>query len=491
VSALLPLAVAIPIALAAAAALAGGRLALARLLGLAGAVSMLAIATALLWATRDGEVVVAQIGGWPPPFAIPLAVDTFAALMLAVSGLMVVVCTGFAIARREDERPFFHPLVLVLAAGVTGAFLTADLFNLFVFVEVMLIASYVLMALGGSRAQIRAGAIYVAANLFASTLFLTSVALMYAVAGTVNLAQLAGAAGAPGTAAIAGVLILAALGVKASLVPVHGWLPRTYPFAPPAVAALFSGLLTKVGVYAVYRVYSIVFEGQPSLRGPLLLVACLTMAIGVLGAVGRGSMRDILSFHMVSQVGYLLLAAGLFGAAGLAAGVFFMVQYIVVKTSLFLSAGAVETLEGTGTLDRLGGLVRRRPLLAAAFAVSALSLAGIPPLSGFVAKLALVRVAFDEQAYWAAGVAVGVSFLTLLSMVKIWNGVFWGKPREPEPGGDRAPSRRRSMGVVAPAAATAVLTLVLGIGAQGLWLLADQAGEGLADPAPYVQAVLP
>jgi multicomponent Na+:H+ antiporter subunit D len=487
VTKLLPLAVAVPLALAAAATFARERAAVRRAAGLAGGLGLAALGVAFVWSTADGDVLVARMGDWPPGIAIAFVADAFSSLMLTVGGLMVLVCSAFAAVRREDEAPFFHALVLVLAAGVAGAFLTADLFNLFVFVEVMLIASYVLLTLGGSRERVHAGAVYVTVNLLASALFLAGVALLYGATGTVNLAELAGAAETPGTAAVAGVLVLAALGAKASLVPMHGWLPRSYPHAPPAVAAMFSGLLTKVGIYAVYRLYAVIFGGAPSLRVPLLVVASATMLIGVLGAVGRSTMRDILSFHMVSQMGYLLMALGLFGPAGLAAGVFFMVQYIVVKTSLFLSAGAVETLEGTGSLDRLGGLVRRGPWLATAFAISALSLAGLPPLSGFFGKLALVRSAFDQGDHGVAAVAIAVSFLTLLSMVKIWNGVFWGKPSGPE----GAYPRRRSAILAAPAAATAGVTVVLGFWAQGLWTLAERSAAVLADPTPYVRAVLP
>ncbi|HMA46338.1 MAG TPA: proton-conducting transporter membrane subunit, partial [Frankiaceae bacterium] len=176
-----------------------------------------------------------------------------------------------------------------------------------------------------------------------------------------------------------------------------------------------------------------VFDADPRYRGVLLVLAELTMVVGVLGAVGRNGMRDILSFHMVSQNGYLLLGLALFGPLGLAAGIFYTVRYIMVKGSLFLSAGAVETLRGTGRLDRLGGMAGGRPVLAVAFLLAALSLAGIPPLSGFVAKVLLIRAAFTDGQYAPGAIAVAVSFFTLLSMVKIWNGVFWGRSPEPDP----------------------------------------------------------
>jgi multicomponent Na+:H+ antiporter subunit D len=505
VSRLLALPVAVPLAASALAILGRRRLWAQRILGFGGSSVLLVVGVWLGWEAADGSVVAAQIGGFPPGIAIALVGDLFAALMLTVAGLMVLVTSAFAAARGEDRQPFFHPLVLVLSAGMAGAFLTADLFNLFVFFEVMLMASYALLTMGGTRERVRAGAVYVTTNLLASTLLVAGVALMYGTAGTVNIAEL-GAAPVGGGVAVAGGLLLVALSVKASLVPVHGWLPRAYPAASPAVAALFSGLLTKVGVYALYRLYSVVYQGDPSFRPLLLGIAAATMVLGVLGAVGREGMRAVLSFHIVSQVGYMIMGLGLFGPLGLAGGIFYVLHHIVVKTSLFLSAGAVETLEGTGTFDRLGGMARRHPVLAAGFLVSALSLAGLPPLSGFFAKLLLVREALDVGDYWVAGAAVGVSFLTLLSMVKIWNGVFWGSPTRPEPEagspqgpravargarGPGSPPRRAALaGIVAPSAFLAAASVVVGVGAQALFELSQRAAEGLVNPEHYVQAVL-
>lgn len=483
-SRLLPLVFAVPLVLAAVGVPLRRSIGSSRALVLAGALWLVGAGGWLLWATRDGGVVVARMGGWPPPVAITLAGDTFASLMLCVSGFVVGATAVFAFARGEDRRPFFHPAALVLTAGVGGAYLTADLFNLFVFVEVGLAASYVLVVSGAGREEARAGVVYVVANLLASTALLAAIALLYGAAGSVNLAQLAGVGSDRGTAAVAGVMVMAALGIKASVVPAHGWLPRSYPLAGPAVTAMLSGLLTKVGVYAAYRVGSVVLGGSSGIRIPLLVVAGATMVIGVLGAVGRNSMREILSFHMVSQIGYLVMALGISGATALSAGVFFMVQYIVVKASLFLVAGAVESLEGTGELGRTPGLARRRPVLSTAFAIAALSLAGVPPLSGFVGKLGLVRAAFDAREYLMGGVAVVVSFLTLASMVKIWNGSFWGRAV-------RGPRGRQTSArlLVAPGLLTASLSVVLGLGAETLWALAERAGAALADPGAYVRAV--
>jgi len=488
VSRLLVLPVAIPLLAAALTLLMRSKLAIQRALSVAASAAVLAFAIALVARTAGGEALAARIGGFPGPFAISFAADTFSALMLTVAALMVLVCTAFAIASRDRERPLLHPLILVLEAGVSGSFLTADLFNLFVFFEVMLISSYVLLTLGGSKSQVRSGTIYVATNLLGSTILLAGVGLTYAIAGTVNMASLASLEDPLRRLAVPGAMLLIAFAVKAALVPVHGWLPSAYPSARPAVAALFSGLLTKVGVYALYRVYSVVFDGDPAIRTLLLVIAATTMIVGVLGAIGRERVTEILSFHIVSQIGYMIMGLALFDSMGLAGGIFYILHHIVVKTSLFLSAGALRFFDDTDSLRDLGGVARERPVQSAAFMVAALSLAGLPPLSGFFAKLILLRAAFATGEYWIAGVAIAVSFLTLASMVKIWNGVYWGE--RPGDAPERPLRRSRVAAVAAPAATLALISITIGVAAEGMFTLSETAGGGLIDPTPYVEAVI-
>ncbi|MCZ2822252.1 monovalent cation/H+ antiporter subunit D family protein [Modestobacter sp. VKM Ac-2977] len=479
-----------------------------RVVGPAAAGGVLVFAGFLLAATSGGAVPVLQLGGWQPGIAIVFAADTFSAVMLAVTSLLVLVSLPFAAALGEDEDPAFVPLVLVLLAGVSGAVLTADLFNLFVFIEVMLVPSYLLFAAGGGAERLAAARLYVSISLMASTVLLAGVGLVYGVAGTVNLGELAGAAESSPAVGFAAAVVLLALGVKSAVVPLHGWLPQTYSRTGPAVAALFSGLLTKVGVYAVIRLYSVVYGGAPRYLWVIMAVALLTMVVGVLGAVGEHAMRPVLIFHMVSQIGYVFVGLALSTATGLSATVFFLVQYVLVKTALLMCAGVVEHRYGTGDLDRLGGLARREPLLAGVFAVAALTLAGIPPLSGFVAKLGLASAAAAAGHHLAVALIVGVSLLTLLSMVKLWNGVFWEPPDE-QPGadGDAEPgeasaaadggaspvasalgSRVRPL-VLAPPLFLAASAVVLGLWAEPLLSLSTVAGADLADPAAYVAAV--
>ena len=509
---LLPLFFALPLTAAAVGMLARSSRTVQRAVTAVTMTSLVVLGAGLVAATRGGRAVAIDIGNWPVDLAIAFVADGFSALLVLTVSISAVLALVFAASRGEDAHPMFHPMVAVLIAGVLGSMLTADLFNLFVMFEVMLIGSYVLLTLRGGRRQVRAGVIYVTVSLLASTTILVGIALLYGTAGTVSFGQLHGVAQSTPTATVGASLIVAAIAVKASLVPMHTWLPRTYVQAGPGVTALFSGLLTKAGVYVLFRLYSVLFAGDPAYRGMWLTIAGLTMVIGVLGAVGRGDMRGILAYHMVSQVGYLILPLGLWSLAGITAGIVYMLQYVLVKGALFVAVGTVETLTGTGKLKELGGMVRTRPWLAVAFIFPALALAGIPPTSGFVGKYLLIRAAFIDAHWIAGGVAVLVSLFTLLSMVKIWNGVFWGEltdraRREPAAAGlglrpvpaggagdeqppiPRAPSNRRVKGMIAPAMLVAGAVFVLGIGAQPLIELVEPAAEALLDPAAYLEAV--
>jgi multicomponent Na+:H+ antiporter subunit D len=364
-SSLLALPVAGPLLAAGLLVLAPAHRLLCRTVGLIVTAAVLALGGLLLARTADGTVLTQDLGGWPPGVAIVLAADTLTTIMVCVTALLVAVSLWFAAAAGDDRQRLFVPLVLVLSAGVYGAYLTADLFNLFVFIEVMLVPSYVLVALGGGRRRLAAARQYVTVNLLASTVFLAGLALVYGVTGTVNLGELAGAAADPAAAA-AGAVVLVAMAVKAGTAPLHGWLPQAYSETSPAVTVLFSGLLTKVGTYAIIRVYAVVYEGDQRYLWIVMAAALVTMVVGVLGAVGEQTVRPILTFHMVSQIGYILLGLALFTRAGLAATIFFLAQYVLVKAALLICAGTMEATYGTGSLDRLGGLARQQPLLAAA-----------------------------------------------------------------------------------------------------------------------------
>jgi multicomponent Na+:H+ antiporter subunit D len=356
----------------------------------------------------------------------------------------------------------------------------------------MLMASFVLLALGGDRPQMEGALTYVALNLLSSALFLAAVGLVYAKAHTLNLADLSlrmplVAAQEPELVAAVAGLFLVAFGIKAGLFPLYAWLPASYHTPPVAVSAIFAGLLTKVGVYALVRVMPLVFVTVPMVFTILLWAACFTMLAGVVGAVAQFHVRRVLSFHIVSQIGYMVLGLALIASPepsvrrlALAAMVFYIAHHIVVKTNLFLVGGLIRRLTGSEELKRIGGLATAAPWLAGLFLIPALSLAGIPPLSGFWAKLAVIRAGLEAAAWWAVAVALIAGLLTLVSMVKIWNEAFWKAAPDAE-GGRAAVSWR----MVAPVVMLAVITVAIGLWPQALMEIAERAADGVLDPAAY------
>ena len=489
-TALISLPIALPL-LGAAVAIALGRWRVAQR-----CVSLLTLATVtatsiamLIRVDRDGAAAV-HAGGWQAPVGITFVADRLAAIMLLVACVMLLAVLVFAIGQPGAERHHvgFHPVYLILTAGIAMAFLTGDLFNLFVAFEVTLMASYVLITLGGRPDQVRSGMTYVVISLIASALFLLSLAFVYAATGTVNLADLnAKIADLPdGLRSGLAVLLIVVFGIKAALFPLFFWLPDSYPTAPAPVTAVFAGLLTKVGVYAIIRTQTLLFPPDTQPGQLLLVVAGLTMVVGVFGAITQNDIKRILSFHIVSQIGYMVMGLGLFTLAGLAGAVLYIVHHIVVKTSLFLVAGLVEQRAGTGQLARLSGLARTAPVLGVLFLVPALSLAGIPPLSGFVAKLALVDAGIDARQYAIVGVSLAVSLLTLFSMTKIWANAFWGAP-EGEPAEVGAMSRFLMTGSTV---ALVGLSVAIAVWAGPLYELSERAAADLIDPGSYVRTVL-
>jgi multicomponent Na+:H+ antiporter subunit D len=391
--------------------------------------------------------------------------------MLTVASVMLLTVLVYAIGEPGAERNHvgFQSVYLVLAAGVALSFLTGDLFNLFVAFELMLTASYVLLTLGGRREQVRSGMTYVVISLVASTLFVTALALLYSATGTVNMAQLAQRIGElpSGVRSAFAVLLVVVFGIKAAMFPLFFWLPDSYPTAPSPISAVFAGLLTKVGIYAIIRTQTLLFPHDSRPAALLLVLAGATMVVGVLGAIAQDDFKRILSFDIVSQVGYMVMGLAFFTVAGLAAVVYYIVQHIVVKTTLFLTGGLIEHAGGSRRFTHIGNMVKTAPLLAVMFLVPGLSLAGVPPLSGFVAKLGLVDAGVASREYAIVAVSLAVSLLTLFLMIRIWSGVFWS-PAEHAPTGEGTASPSIGGGpafMVAPTAVLVVCGLAIAIAA--------------------------
>ncbi|WP_281255182.1 Na+/H+ antiporter subunit D [Luteimicrobium subarcticum] len=459
---------------------------------------VVAVSVALLFVTDDGPVVV-HVGGWAAPVGIDLVADRLSALMLTVSSVVLLLVLLYSLAQGNDDSDdptehapvsIYHPTYLVLAAGVGNAFLAGDLFNLYVGFEILLAASYVLLTLGGTGARIRAGSIYVVVGLLSSVVFLIAIALAYAATGTVNMAQLAERLPEidPTVRLAIQLLLLLAFGIKAAMFPVSAWLPDSYPTAPAPVTAVFAGLLTKVGVYAILRTQTLLFPPDERVDDALMWVALLTMVVGILGAVAQDDIKRLLSFTLVSHIGYMLFGIALATSSGAAAAIFYVVHHITVQTTLFLVVGLVERRGGSTSLDRLGGLAKLAPGLAILFFVPAMNLGGIPPLSGFLGKVGLLEEGARQGTALAYVLVVGsvvTSLLTLYAVVKAWNKAFWQEAPSSVPTDTTLPR-----GMVAPTAALVVLGLGLTAIAGPLYGYAERAAGALRDGS-YVQAVLP
>ncbi|MQW77494.1 Na+/H+ antiporter subunit D [Nocardioides sp. dk4132] len=439
-SALVPLPVLLPILGAGLSLVLGQHPRLQRWVSVVVLSSIVVIAAILMVAADTDGPQVLWIGGWPETLGIVLVADRLATLMLLVSAVVTLAVLGYSIGQgmTEDEEDatlsVYHPTFLVLVAGVANAFLAGDLFNLFVSFEMLLFASYVLLTLGGTATRLRAGTIYVLVNLLSSTLFLISLAVVYAATGTLTLAHLAERiADLPDHVALMiQLLLLTTFAIKAAVFPLSFWLPDSYPTAPAPVTAVFAGLLTKVGIYAILRMQTLLFPESP-LTGLLMWAALLTMLVGILGAIAQSDIKRMLSFTLVSHIGYLVLGIALATSAGVAGTVFYVVHHITVQTALFLVVGLVERRAGSTSLMRIGGLARIAPLLAVLFFVPAMNLAGIPPFSGFIGKVGLLQAAQDQGSVLAWVLVVGgvlTSLLTLYAVAKTWAVAFWRTPAE-------------------------------------------------------------
>lgn len=457
-----------------------------------GATGMLVSGAALLAAVRRSGIVAVQSGGWAAPFGISLVADLTSTLFVTVAALVGWTTVLFSLRGipRRHQAGAYYPLVMLLLAAVSGAFLTGDLFNLFVWFEVIFITSFALAVLRNNRATLEGATKYLTLTLIGSALLLSGVGMVYGLAGTLNMAELSRALRStpPGPTTAVALLLFIAFALKAAAFPLFSWLPASYHVVPTAISSLFSALLTKVGVYALLRAFTLLFVQDAGFFRVLLLVTgVLTMVTGVLGAVAQFDLRRLLSFHIISQIGYLIVGIGLQQSPAVAATLVFFVHVIFAKSALFLVAGIAGNVSGTFDLKKMGGLYRRAPGLSVVFLLPALSLAGIPPLSGFVAKFSLVRAALLQESWWIAAAALVVGLLTLFSMIKIWREAFWKDAPEGDPAHrDRKPHLSMMVGCTVLAAQS----LLWGLMGQPLLEISSAAAEQMLDPGKYIQAVL-
>ncbi len=468
-------------------------------ISIVGALSLIIVSAACLFMTLRRGHLVLQFGSWPAPFGITFVADLLSSAMVGITGVIGLSAVVYSHASSDlspERAPLFLPLLSFMLGGISGAFLTGDLFNLYVWFEVMLVTSFGLLVIGNRPRQLGGTMKYVVLNIIATTVLLLAIAMTYGAHGTLNLADLAIRTSREDTddSSVA-MLFVFAFCLKSATFPLYFWLPPTYPNSSIVVSSALAGLLTKVGVYSLYRVMSLVFAEEMSTLTPIFsVIAGLTMLTGVLGAVASSEIRAILSFHIVSQIGYMIMPLAFPSAAAFSAGIFYIVHHILVKSNLFFVSGLIARAGGSSDLTRLrGGLLGTHPALAWLFAIPAASLAGIPPLSGFWAKLVIIDAGLEAHREALVAIALITSALTLFSMTKIWQSVFFtranSRPRE-QTAESEIPSPRISAWSCAPVIVLSLFTTSIGLWPEPLVSLTERAALELIDRTDYIDAVL-
>ena len=478
-----------------------------RVVSIGATVLMLMLAIGLLVLAGDGTPRAYFLGNWPAPFGIVLVLDRLSAIMLLLSAALALAVTIYACAGWDTRGRHFHALMQFQLLGVNGAFLTGDLFNLFVFFEVMLIASYGLMLHGGGAPRLKAGFHYVAINLIASTLFLFGVGLIYAITGTLNMADLAGkvaAVSADNQALLktGAMLLFAVFATKAALVPLHWWLPSAYAATSAPAAAMFM-IMTKVGAYAIIRVYGLIFGADAGPLGaivaPIVIPAALiTLAVGAVGVLASRQLRDLVCFSVIASMGNLLIAVGLFDGPGITAALYYLIHSTLAGAALFLLVDVIAKRRGKD-LDRLepAPAIAHETLLGAMFFLAAIAMVGMPPLSGFLGKLLILdatRNAAHAPLIWT--VVLGASLLMMIGYARAGSVIFWNNPK-PTPD-SAAPPVRSSPNTLAATALVPIVviglllagTAALSLGAGPLTRAFEATSVQLLDRAGYIRAVL-
>ncbi|MFK5602997.1 complex I subunit 5 family protein [Haloferax volcanii] len=524
---------------------------LQRTVSLLGGVAYLVAVAALFDAVvlplgGESTTLVYQVSNWAAPFGITLVADALSAFLLALTGFVSLLTLGYSVASVGSfgQRLSYHTLFHFMVVGVTGSFLTGDIFNLFVWFEVMLMSSYILVLFYSGREHTRAALNYVVLNLIGSAVMLVAIGGLYSTTGTLNMADIARRLAEPAaydiellpTLGLSAVLF-SVFALKAGLAPFQFWVPAAYRAAPSPVTAMLAGVVKKVGVYAIVRLYFTIFaaasidigflgitgESFLGFFGPVMFVmAAVSIVLGGIGAVGRDDVDGILAYSSISQVGFIVLSLAVAATApseavrvlGVTAALVYAFNHGLAKSLLFLASGTLKDVVGSDRLSDLGGLADRAPVLAAGFLLGALTLIGVPPLSGFFGKYLVFQAAAESFAAGGAGaglalaVALAGAILTIAYYTRAWNAVFWGRPSDlvdaalPErwsvgsgdvamtDGGDDGLKRLELTTQVTVVVALAVAAIGFGIGFEALFGAADAAARAAVDTNGYVDAVL-
>jgi multicomponent Na+:H+ antiporter subunit D len=472
---------------------------LQKLISVSGSLIALVISLLLLIKVDHEGIQITQAGGWAAPFGITFVADTFSALLVLLTAIAGFAVSVYSVGSVRNARikfgyfPIFHLLIM----GLSGAFLTGDIFNLYVWFEIIIISSFVLLTIGGEKAQIEGAIKYVTMNLLASVIFLTAIAILYGLTGSLNMADLSLRVAEienRGLVNVTAILFLVGFGIKSAVFPLYFWLPASYHTPPPAISAIFGGLLTKVGVYAMLRVFTLIFIPDSFLTTVIMGIAIFTILSGGIGALIQNNVRKIFSYLIICHIGFMLSGLGLYSSLAIAGAVFYLVHDIIVKTNLFMVSGLIFKFKGTYSMRLLGGFYKEHPLLSLLMAVPLFSLVGIPPLSGFWGKLLLLQGAMDQSNILVVVFIILGNFLTLFIIARMWSEVFW------KDGPDLSvkknvkyfsalkPLKRKAM--VGSVLFLAAISLGIGFGAEWVMGLSIKIAENLMDPSLYIQAVL-
>lgn len=461
-----------------------------RAFSLVSIVATVAISVYILNMIQSDGILRLDFGGWLPPYGISFVADSFSMLLVLTTAIVtgILLIYAFSSIGRAHENMFFYPFVFFLIAGVNGSFLTGDLFNLFVCFEVMLLSSYVLITLGGRKVQLVESIKYITINVLSSWFFLVGIAYLYGTVGTLNMAHLSvriAEVGQGPLLTVISIVFLIVFSLKSGLL-LYFWLPGSYSAPPTVVAALFGALLTKVGIYAMFRVFTLIFYHEPGVTHLMIgIMAGITMIGGSIGAIAYNDIRKIVSYNVVIAVGFILVGLAVSTEVAIQGSIYYLIHDMIIKALLFLIAGTMIYLTGTARIENMSGLIRNYPLLGWLFFITMLSLAGIPPLSGFIGKVYVGQGAIEAGAFVLLAIAFLSSIFVLYSLLRIFLNCFWGETIINED--DDVPLKK---GMLIPLVLFGVLTIALGVGAEALAPYVSDAARTLTNPDIYIDAVL-
>jgi multicomponent Na+:H+ antiporter subunit D len=459
---------------------------------------LVAITIALFQHVIDAGTVTMTMGRWLPPFGISFTVDILGASLALTAALVGLACGIFGAGdvNATGRRYGFYPFLFLMLGGVIGAFLTGDIFNLYVWFEVLLISSFGLQVLGNEKAQLDGAMKYAFLNLIATTIFLITVGYLYGIFGTLNMADIMRQAAEMDDAAplmTLGTMFLLAFGMKAAAFPVNFWLPASYHTPRVVVSALFAGLLTKVGIYALMRILLMLFpEQRDELGYTIAIVAVLTMILGSLGALAQTDFRRLLGFLVISGIGVMLAGIALASPGGISGAIFYALHSIVVMTALYIAAGIAARIGGSFSMARLGGIYRSHVLFSALTLILFLSVSGLPPFSGFWPKAILVKASLDVGAWWLAASILVTGFLTTIAVGRVWAHAYWHPAKAIQSqAGQSSPDKLSNFGVYVPLIGLVALTTYFGLLPEQLLGYMQTAAHQIMDPSSYIESVFP